>query len=95
MNNHDTVADGYSIRLTGDHVWFIRASLGESQAQLAKRLAVTQPVIHRMERKGPQEITGPEIIILNTLAKQYGIDVPAHPDRSVTPPLISQEAPIE
>lgn len=69
------LADGYSVRLTGDQVRFIRSVLNESQEAFGKRFAVTQPIIYRLEKKRDPQ-TGPLIILINALAKQYAIQVP-------------------
>jgi DNA-binding transcriptional regulator YiaG len=72
---------GKDIKLTGDQVKFIRSMLGESQAVFAARLAVSQPVVFRLERKQSEEITGPEIILISQIAEENGIVVPAQPIR--------------
>ncbi|WP_370194408.1 MULTISPECIES: helix-turn-helix domain-containing protein [Aurantimonas] len=72
---------GKDIKLTGDQVKFIRNMLGESQAVFAARLAVSQPVVFRLERKQAEEITGPEIILISQIADENGIVVPDQPIR--------------
>lgn len=81
MSLSEISTDGTEVTLTGDQVKFIRTAMGESQEKFAKRFSVSQPVIHRIERKGPQPCSGPEIILISMLARQYRIYVPDHPIR--------------
>lgn len=76
MSLPEISTDGTQVTLTGDQVKFIRTAMGESQEKFAKRFSVSQPVIHRIERKEAQACTGPEIILISILAKQYCIFVP-------------------
>lgn len=69
--------NGYDTKLTGNQVKHIREKLGESQKTFADRLAVTQPVIHRLEKKGDEKITGPEIILISKVAAENGISLPS------------------
>lgn len=68
---------GTAVKLTGDQVKYVRARLGLSQAALAERLAVSQPVIFRLERKAGEVLTGPEIILIAQIAAEAGIAVPS------------------
>lgn len=68
---------GKDTKLTGNQVKQIREHLNESQAKFADRLAVTQPVIHRIEKKGDEELTGPEIILIKQIGEQNGISFPS------------------
>lgn len=81
MSLSEISTDGTETTLTGDQVKFIRTAMGESQEKFAKRFSVSQPVIHRIERKGAQACTGPEIILISMLAKQFCIFVPDQPIR--------------
>jgi transcriptional regulator with XRE-family HTH domain len=69
--------EGKRVTLTGNQVKAIRAVMGLSQAALAAKLAVTQPVIFRIERRGDETLTGPEIILIDQIARQAGVDVDA------------------
>ncbi|MEM7300681.1 MAG: hypothetical protein AAF468_06320 [Pseudomonadota bacterium] len=76
--------------LSGLQVLYIRTNLpaeggsfgkrGWSQATLAKHLCVSQPVIFRMEKKGPELNRGPETILIAQLAEKHGIVVPSNED---------------
>jgi predicted transcriptional regulator len=61
------------ISLTGNNVKSIRLALGESQKDFADRIAVTQPVIHRIEKKGDERLSGPEIILISQIARENNI----------------------
>lgn len=63
-------------RLTGDQVKFIRTVLGESQAKFAKRIDVSSATVFRIENKKEELCSGPEIILIDQIAKRYGITVP-------------------
>ena len=80
------LADGYSVRLTGYQVRFIRSVLNESQEAFGKRFAVTQPIIYRLEKKREPQ-TGPLIILIDALAKQYAIQVPEEAIRKSSAPV--------
>ena len=67
---------GRETKLTGDDVKRIRDALGESQKVFADRIAVTQPVIHRIEKKGSEVLTGPEIILIRQIADENGVTLP-------------------
>lgn len=77
MLMHRLPKNGNEIRLSGDQIWFIRCSLGLSQADMAKRLAVSQPSVLRLERRGVS--TGPDVILVASMAKTWGINVPEDP----------------
>lgn len=77
MLSHKLPANGKEITLSGDQIWFIRSSLGLSQADLAARLAVSQPSIFRFEKR--EQNVGPEIILLDSIAKALGIVLPYDP----------------
>lgn len=79
MQTLEIPTNGIEVKLSGDQVRFIRTVLNESQAKFARRLAVSQPVVYRIESKGPEICTGPEIILIDMLARQYQITVPAEP----------------
>ncbi|CCF19101.1 protein of unknown function [Pseudorhizobium banfieldiae] len=76
MTCSEPVNDGFQVKLTGDQVKFIRNVLGESQAKFAKRFAISSATMWRIEDKGPEECTGPEIILIDQLAKRYSMPVP-------------------
>lgn len=67
--------------LTGDDVKFIRGQLNESQKAFAGRIDVTQPVIHRLEKKGSEVLSGPEIILIRQIADENGISLLDAADR--------------
>lgn len=69
--------NGKEIKLTGNQVKHIREKLGESQKAFSDRIAVTQPVIHRLEKKGDEELTGPEIILISQIAENNNISLPS------------------
>lgn len=71
--------NGSEIKLTGDQVKFIRTMVGETQGDFARRFAVSQVTIGRIESKGHETNTGPEIILIDSFAKKYGIFVPDAP----------------
>lgn len=81
MTDNVAVNDGFQVKLTGDQVKFIRTVMGESQAKFAKRFAVSSGTIWRLEDKKSEECTGPEVILIDQLAKQYSIAVPDVPIR--------------
>lgn len=68
--------DGHRISLSGDQVKLIRSILGEGQREFGKRFAVTGTSIFRLESKGEQAVTGPLVILIDKLAKDYAIQVP-------------------
>lgn len=80
VSTFEVPTDGAEVRLSGDQVNYIRSLLKESQRQFAKRLAVSQPLIARLERTGSAVHTGPEIILISMLAHQNGIEVPSNPE---------------
>ena len=80
MSTLEVPTDGDEVQLSGDQVNYIRSHLKESQRQFAKRLAVSQPLIARLERTGSALQSGPEIILINMLARQNGIEVPSNPE---------------
>lgn len=69
--------NGREITLSGDQIWFIRNSLGLSQAEMATRLAVTQPTVYRMEQR--DSAAGPEVMLIDSMAKAWDIQVPSDP----------------
>lgn len=71
--------NGSEVKLTGDQVKFIRTMVGETQVDFARRFAVSQVTIGRIESKGAEVNTGPEIILIDAFAKKYGIYVPDSP----------------
>lgn len=71
--------DGFEIRLSGNQVKFVRMVLGESQAAFAKRLAISQGMVWRLEQKREQLLTGPEIILISMLADEFAIVIPDAP----------------
>lgn len=87
MLTHRFPTNGKEITLSGDQMWFIRSSLGLSQAEMAARLAVTQPSVFRLERRGPT--TGPEVILIDSMAKTWGISVPDDPINREDPDVVS------
>lgn len=70
-------------KLTGDQVRFIRTVLGESQAKFAKRFAISAASVFRIEAKGEEEMTSPEIILISQLAARYNINIPERLPRPV------------
>ncbi|RBO90459.1 hypothetical protein DFR47_11320 [Pseudochrobactrum asaccharolyticum] len=69
-------------KLTGNQVRFIRTILGESQAKFAKRFAISAASVFRIEAKGDDEMTSPEIILIHQLAVRYNIAIPERLPRS-------------
>ncbi|MCE7028441.1 helix-turn-helix domain-containing protein [Jiella avicenniae] len=64
---------GSEVSMTGKQVKAVRTALGESQAKFAARLAVSQPVIHRLEKRGGEVLRGPEIILIHQIAVEHGL----------------------
>lgn len=81
MLTNRITSDGFEAKLTGDQVKFIRMVIGESQAKFAKRFALSSASICRLESKGYEICTGPDIILIDMLARQYAITVPDQPIR--------------
>lgn len=65
--------DARDVRLTGDQVKAIRVALGESQAAFGARIAVSQPAIFRLEQKGAEAVSGPDVILIRQIADANGI----------------------
>ncbi|KAB2846556.1 MAG: helix-turn-helix transcriptional regulator [Hyphomicrobiaceae bacterium] len=66
---------GRTVKLSGNQIKAIRLAIGDSQAALAERIAVSQPAIFRLERKGSQFVSGPEVILIRQIAEQHRIDI--------------------
>lgn len=71
----DVPVIGSAVTLTGDQIYTIRRVLNESQAEFARRFAVSQPQIYRLESKRNELQSGPLIILIDMLAKQYRVNV--------------------
>lgn len=71
----DVPVIGSAVTLTGDQIYTIRRVLNESQAEFSRRFAVSQPQIYRLESRRNERQTGPLIILIDMLAKQYRINV--------------------
>ena len=82
MDTRCISSDGFNAKLTGNQVKFIRMVIGESQAKFAKRFAMSSASIFRLEAKGDVVCTGPDIILIEALAKQFSITVPEQLMRS-------------
>lgn len=76
MSHDFTLTNGFDIALSGDQIKFIRTVLNESQEAFGKRLAVSQPVIYRLEKNREQKVTGPEVILISAIARAFSIPVP-------------------
>lgn len=76
MNQHTERSASDAVALTGDQVRFVRTIMRESQAQFARRFAVSSGTIYRIEAKGNQLCRGPEIILIQMLADQHGLQIP-------------------
>lgn len=90
------VEDGFSVKLTGNQIRFIRTVLGESQRAFARRIAVSQPIIYRLEKHGAQECSGPEVMLIDAIAKHFKVHVPDVPfvkDMDATE-VVGSEAPV-
>lgn len=81
MPERTSLDDRTHIFLTGDQVKLIRSILGESQEKFARRFAVAQPVIYRLEKRGAEATNGPLVILIDQVAKEYAITVPDQPIR--------------
>ena len=90
MADSITANDGFQVKLTGDQVKFIRTVMGESQAKFAKRFVISSATMWRIEDKGPEDCSGPEIILIDQLAKQYAIAVPDVPIRRPDSPAAAE-----
>lgn len=75
MSAFDLPTLGSSVSLTGRQVIHVRRVLNESQAEFSRRFAVTQPVISRLESKENEPQSGPIIILIYLLARQYRINL--------------------
>lgn len=62
--------------LTGNQVKAFRESLGEGQAVFARRIAVKQPTIWRMEKKGDELVRSPETMLIARIAADVGFTFP-------------------
>lgn len=58
--------------LTGNQVRKFRDHFGEGQLVFGRRIAVSQGVIHRIEKKGDEPIVSPETMLLRRLAADVG-----------------------
>lgn len=58
--------------LTGKQVFEFRQHLGESQAVFARRVAVSQPAIFRLERRAEEIIDTTETRLIRHIAAEEG-----------------------
>jgi len=64
-------------KLTGNQIKCIRLLLSESQFVFAARIAVSQPSIHRLEKKGDEPLTGPDVMLIQQIAEGRGLEIPS------------------
>lgn len=60
------------VGLTGNQVRAFRDHLGEGQMVFSRRIAVSQPAIWRLEKKGNEMIRSPETILISRIAAELG-----------------------
>ena len=59
------------VGLTGNQVRALRDHLGEGQLVFGRRIAVSQGVIHRLERNA-ETVVSPETLLLRRMAPELG-----------------------
>lgn len=70
------------VTLTGNQVWCIRKALKEGQAVFGARYAVSQAAVYRLELKGDEPQSGPDIMHIARIAHELGITVPSSQEAS-------------
>ena len=76
MNESAERSDGAAVSLSGHQVKYIRIFMGESQDVFSRRFAVSKQTVSRLEAKGNELCRGPEIILIDQLARQNGVTIP-------------------